>query len=84
VRITIYVNYHDEIMHVWQDGQSISHVTFVRDSTRMCQWHWGAYASGDNTDVVLYEDDNSIWKLDQPWTDFSIEPWLGATTPVCQ
>lgn len=84
VRITIYVNYHDEVMHVWQDGVSISHVTFSRASTRMCQWHWGAYASGDNTDVVLYEDDNSLWKLDEPWTDFAVEPWLGHTTPVCQ
>lgn len=84
VRVTIYVNYHDEVMHVWQDGVSISHVTFSRASTRMCQWHWGAYASGDNTDVVLYEDDNSLWKLDAPWTDFSAEPWLGETTPVCE
>jgi hypothetical protein len=82
-RITIYVNYHDEIMHVWQDGVSISHVTFVRDSTRICQWHWGAYASADNSDVVLYEDDNAIWKLDAPWTDFAVEPWLASTQPVC-
>jgi hypothetical protein len=83
-RITIYVNYHDGTMHVWQDGTSISHVTFVRAATRICQWHWGAYASGDNTDLVLFEDDNSIWKLAEPWTDFAVEPWLGHTTPVCQ
>jgi hypothetical protein len=83
VRITIYVNYHTERMHVWQDGIKVSDVTFVRASTRLCQWHWGAYASGDNDDVVLYEDDNSIWKLEQAWTDFSREPWFGGTQPVC-
>ena len=83
VRITIYVNYHDETMHVWQNGAKVSDVTFSRTTTRICQWHWGAYASGDNDNVVLYEDDNSIWKLEQPWTDFSREPWFGNTQPVC-
>jgi hypothetical protein len=61
-------------MYVWQNGTKISDVTFVRASTRICQWHWGAYASGDNDNVVLYEDDNSIWKLQQAWTDFAREP----------
>jgi hypothetical protein len=83
VRITIYVNYYDETMHVWQDGQKISDVTFTRPTNRICQWHWGAYASGNNDDVVLFEDDNSIYKLEEAWTDFSTEPWLGNTTPVC-
>lgn len=82
-RITIYANYHDETMYIWQDGRKVSDVTFTRASTRICQWHWGAYASGDNDDVVLFEDDNSIWKLDQPLPDFNTEPWLGQTTPVC-
>jgi hypothetical protein len=76
-RITIYVNYHTEVMAVWQDGVKISDVTFVRDSTRICQWHWGAYASGDNSDVVLHEDDNSIWKLEAPWPDLAVEPTFG-------
>jgi hypothetical protein len=83
VRITIYVNYHAETMSVWQNGTKISDVTFKRASTRICQWHWGAYASGNNDDVVLFEDDNSIWKLEQPWTDFAREPWFGNTQPVC-
>jgi hypothetical protein len=77
VRITIYVNYPGGVMHVWQDGESISHVTFTRATTTICQWHWGAYASGDNDDIVLYEDDNSIWKLGEAWTDFDVEPWFG-------
>ena len=83
VRITIYVNYYDGVMHVWQDGQSISHVTFVRPKHTICQWHWGAYASGDNDNLVLYEDDNSIWKLDQAWTDFAGEPWFDHAVSVC-
>ncbi len=54
-------------------------------STDICQWHWGAYASGNNDSIVLFEDDNSIWKLEQPWTDFEQEPWLeGDETPACR
>jgi hypothetical protein len=83
VRTTIYINFHDGVMHIWQDGQSLLHATFTRPTQDICQWHWGAYASGDNDDVVLYEDDNSIWKLLEPWTDFGVEPWLGETVPPC-
>jgi len=84
VRITVYVNYFDGVMHVWKDGQPISHVTFSRTRNSICQWHWGLYASGDNDNLVLYEDDNRIWKLGQPWTDFSIEPLLGQSIAVCE
>jgi hypothetical protein len=83
VRITIYVNFAEGEMVVWQDGARQSDVTFARPDTAICQWHWGAYASGDNTDVVLYEDDNSIWKLEQAWPDFAVEPRPGVTQPVC-
>lgn len=83
VRITIYVNYYTGVMHVWQDGEEVSHVTFVRSKKTICQWHWGAYASGDNDNLVLFEDDNSIWKLGEEWTDFSIEPYFGASVAVC-
>jgi hypothetical protein len=83
VRTTVYVNYYDEVIHVWQDGVEVSHVTFDRPANHICQWHWGAYASGDNTNVVLYEDDNSIWKLLEPWTDLSVEPHFGASVDVC-
>ncbi|AKF04702.1 hypothetical protein DB32_001851 [Sandaracinus amylolyticus] len=84
VRITVYVNFHSGEMHVWQDGQSIEHVTGITRATKqMCQWHWGLYASGDNTDIVMFEDDMSIWKLDEAWSDWSREPWLGETQSVC-
>ncbi len=83
-RVTIYVNYYDGVMHIWQNGQDVSHVTFSRSANTICQWHWGAYASGDNSDVTLYEDDNFIYKLEEPWTDFSREPHLGGSVPVCE
>ncbi|HBQ19092.1 MAG TPA: hypothetical protein DEF51_50850 [Myxococcales bacterium] len=84
VRVSVYINYHSGDMHVWQDGQSVLHATFTRPSTDICQWHWGAYASGDNTDVTLFEDDKSIWRLEEAWTDFTREPWLDEGVTVCR
>lgn len=84
VRTTIYVNYVEGRMHLWQDGVELLDATFSRGDTDMCQWHWGMYASSDNTDVVLYEDDLSLWKLEEPWVDFAVEPWLGQTVQACQ
>jgi hypothetical protein len=83
VRTTIYINYHDDVMHVWQDGQHISEVTFDRSASTICHWHWGAYASGDNDDIVLHEDDISVWKLEEPWTDFTVEPHFDEAVSVC-
>ena len=60
-------------------------MTFSRTRNTICQWHWGLYASGasgDNDSLVLYEDDNSIWKRGQPWTDFSVEPLFGKSVAV--
>jgi hypothetical protein len=83
VRVTVYVNYHSGVMHIWQNGQSHQHVTFTRPYRTICHWHWGLYASADNDDVVLFEDDNSIWKLGEPWTDFGVEPYFGEDVTVC-
>ena len=86
VRVTVYLNLHTGDMHVWQNGQSVLHVDGIdRRLTTMCQWHWGLYASADNTDVVMYEDDKVVWRLDQRYEDWSREPLLGASTmPVCE
>jgi hypothetical protein len=84
VRTTIYVNYHEGRLHVWQDGAEVLDATFSRPGSGMCQWHWGAYASGDNDDVVLFEDDNSLWRLEEPWEDFAVEPWFAETVDVCE
>jgi hypothetical protein len=83
VRTTIYLNYHAGSMVVWQDGVKISESTFTRPTKTICQWHWGAYANKDNDDVVLYEDDNSIWKLLAPLPNLDDEPYLGVTVQAC-
>jgi len=84
VRVTVYLNFANGQMHVWQDGQSVLHVNNITRTTQtMCQWHWGLYASADNTDVVMYEDDKIVWRMEQPWTDFTREPWLGESQAVC-
>ncbi len=82
-RTTIYINFHDGSLHIWQDGTKLLDGTFSRSDTDICQWHWGAYANKDNDDVVLYEDDLSIWKLNEPWADFAVEPYFGVAVPVC-
>ncbi|MFO0572236.1 MAG: hypothetical protein U0263_41825 [Polyangiaceae bacterium] len=83
VRTTIYINYYDGVMVTWQDGEKVFDATFSRSDKDICQWHWGAYASGDNDNVVLYEDDNSIWKLGAKWPSFDVEPYFGVTQAVC-
>ncbi len=83
VRITVYVNYYSGVMHVWQDGVSQEHVTFHRDLHTICQWHWGLYASGNNDNIVLFEDDHSLWKLNQAWTDWNTEPYFDHGVSVC-
>ena len=83
-RVTVLLDLHAGAMHVWQDGAVVEHVRGIARATRtMCQWHWGLYASGDNTDVVLYEDDVVVWRLDEPWADAAREPWLGGAIAVC-
>lgn len=83
-RITTYLNYHTGVMHVWQDGVSQQHVTFSRPLATICHLHFGLYASANNDDVVLFEDDNSVWKLNEPWTDFDVEPYFGTQIEVCR
>jgi hypothetical protein len=84
VRLTFYLDLDDGVLHVWQDGRSTLHVTgIVRVPTSYCQWHWGLYASGDNTDVVLHEDDFALHRLHAPWTEWSREPWLGGSVARC-
>jgi hypothetical protein len=83
VRITVYINYYDGVMHVWQDGKSVEAVTFNRALKTICQFHWGLYANADNDNIVLYEDDKSLWKLNAKWTDFSKEPYLGGDYTAC-
>jgi hypothetical protein len=83
VRVTVYINYVRGQMHVWQDGASVVHATFSRPTQDVCHWHWGLYASGNNYDVAMMEDEKSIWKLEESWTDFNVEPWFEGPIRAC-
>lgn len=78
-RFTVYLNYYEGVMRVWMNAQKVFDATFSRPSRQICQWHWGNYASAGNSDITLYEDDMSIWKLTAPLSDTTGEPWLGNT-----
>jgi hypothetical protein len=82
-RITAYVNYHTGSMHVWQNGVKVCSATFSRSSPNMCQWHFGLYASGANDNITLFEDDYSIVKLNEPMTNFSVEPRFPSLVSPC-
>ncbi|MHC5005666.1 MAG: hypothetical protein ACYTJ0_21415, partial [Planctomycetota bacterium] len=75
VRTTVYVNFYDQLMRVWQNGEPVATATFTRPGLTACQFHFGLYASGANDDVVLYEDNIAIWRLDAPLADLDAEPW---------
>lgn len=82
-RITVYLNFHTGSMHVWQNGVKVCNASWMPAGSRMCQWHFGLYASGPNSNVTMYEDDYSIVKLTQSLTNFSIEPRFPALTSPC-
>lgn len=83
-RVTVYVNYYTEKIHVWQNGVRVSEASFTRTNNDICQFHWGAYATqsigNGNALTTLYEDNLRIFKLNQPWTDFAVEPWFDIST----
>jgi hypothetical protein len=83
VRTTVYVNYLAGEMRVWMDGAKVFDASFSRTTRTMCQFHWGLYASPNNTDLTYYEDDITLYKLLEPLSDTSTEPWLGEQIPVC-
>jgi hypothetical protein len=76
-RFTVYLNYYQGVMRVWLNGAKVFDATFTRPSHLLCQWHWGNYASSDNYDITLYEDDMSVWKLTKPLKNTNREPLLG-------
>lgn len=82
-RITVYLNYYTGQMHVWQNGAKVCNASFSPAGSKMCQWHFGLYASGPNSNVTLFEDDYSIVKLLQPMTNFTVEPRFPAMVSPC-
>lgn len=83
VKITWYINYSTGTLHAWQNGQKVVSATFSRPVHTLCQWHWGLYASGNNNDITLYEEDIRILKLSQPLTNFTVEPWFPGVSIGC-
>jgi hypothetical protein len=83
VRITMYLNFHTGDLHIWQNGTKVCQAWFTRPSTRVCQFHFGLYASGPNSNVTLYEDNYSIVKLSQPMTNFALEPRFPGLITAC-
>ena len=83
VRTTVYVNYLAGEMRVWMDGAKVFDASFSRPTRTMCQFHWGLYASPNNSDITYYEDDITLHKLLEPLSDTRNEPWLGEQIPVC-
>ncbi len=83
VRTTVYVNYLAGEMRVWMDGAKVFDASFSRPTRTMCQFHWGLYASPNNSDITYYEDDVTLYKLLEPLSGTSNEPWLGEQIPVC-
>jgi hypothetical protein len=82
-RITVYLNFQTGSMHVWQNGTKVCNASWTPAGSKMCQWHFGLYASGPNSDVTMYEDDYSIVKLAQPMTNFTIEPRFPTLVSPC-
>lgn len=77
VRITVYVDYNGNtgFTQVWQDGVPMIRGNFTKAyGTQLLRAHWGLYASANVSDALLYNDDNKIWSLDAPLTDFVKEP----------
>ncbi len=79
VRMTVYIHYQsnrDGIVHVWQDGVRV--FTGIQRSqsasTMATVMHWGIYTNNADFNATLYNDELSIWHLDQPLSQFDREP----------
>jgi hypothetical protein len=75
-RITVYVNYHEQVITVWQNGMAISRAEFVRPGKRLCHVWIGAAFGGESVDSQVYQDDVRIWRLSKPLRDADVEPCL--------
>jgi len=76
----------DGIMAVWMNGTLIATGTgnhldpdnIATGSPYLKRAHWGLYASGNCDRGIWYEDENKIWNLYSPLTNFDIEPMPSA------
>jgi hypothetical protein len=83
VRITVYINMHEGTMHVWQNGTKIGQAWFTRPTQQTCQYHFGLYCSGANTNITYYEDDMRIIKLTHGLDNTVGEPLFHGLVSPC-
>lgn len=74
VRVTAYVNYHEQVIQVWQDGEPVVRADFVRPGQTLCHIRVGAFASENNDALEVFLDEVQVWRLNEPVTDLSREP----------
>ena len=67
-RVTAYVNYYEQVFHVWQDGQPVVSVDFERPGQRLCHIMMGTMASENNDDLLVKRvcgGSRSHWRICQ-------------------
>jgi hypothetical protein len=78
VRLTVYVEYDggNSFTQVWQDGVPMLRADYTppTSGTSLLRAHWGLYAHPGVDFARLYNDENKIWELSEPLTDFAAEP----------
>jgi hypothetical protein len=78
VRLTVYVEYDgpNGFTQVWQDGVPMLRANYAAPTsgTSLLRAHWGLYAHPNVDYAVLYNDDNKIYELSAPITNFVAEP----------
>ncbi len=75
-RVTVYVNYYEQVLTVWQDGVLASRAEFVRPGNTLCHVWVGAGFGADSVDSQVYEDNVMVWRLSAPLDDADTEPCL--------
>jgi hypothetical protein len=75
-RVTVYVNYYEQVLSVWQDGVFVTRANFVRPGNTLCHVWFGAAFGPAAVDSQVFEDNFRIWRLDAPLTDPDSEPCL--------
>lgn len=73
-RVTAYVNYYEQVFHVWQDGQPVVSVDFERPGQTLCHIMMGTMASENNDDLLVIHDQARVWRVEEPLADLSVEP----------
>lgn len=72
--VTVYVNYYEQVLSVWQDGILASRAEFERPGNTLCHIWLGAAFGANSVDSRVYQDNVTIWRLSAPLSDADSEP----------